>query len=82
MFICAACLFFDFAQCYYYITRKEAICKIISALAEFIVSGIHTNIDFQLKILRNRDFRNGNVDIGFYCGFNIVFIVNFIMYAN
>ena len=34
-------------------------------LAEFIVSGIHTNIDFQLKILRNRDFRNGNVDIGF-----------------
>ena len=45
--------------------RKEAIYKMISALAEFIVSGIHTNIDFQLKILRNRDFRNGNVDIGF-----------------
>ncbi len=46
-------------------TRKEAIAKMESSLAEFIVSGINTNIDFQLKILRNKDFLNGNVDIGF-----------------
>ena len=46
-------------------TRKEAIAKMISALAEFIVSGVETNIDWHLKILRNRDFRVSNVDIGF-----------------
>ncbi len=46
-------------------TRKEAIAKMISALAEFIVSGVDTNIDWHLKVLRNKDFKNANVDIGF-----------------
>lgn len=46
-------------------TRQEAIAKMIVALAEFIVSGIETNIDFQLSILRNADFQKGNVDINF-----------------
>ena len=46
-------------------TRQEAISKMIVALAEFIVSGIETNIDFQLSILRNPDFQRGNVDINF-----------------
>lgn len=46
-------------------TRQEAISKMIVALAEFIVSGIETNIDFQLSILRNPDFQNGNIDINF-----------------
>ena len=45
--------------------RKEAVAKMVSALAEFIISGIETNIDFQLKILRNKDFKAGNVDVGF-----------------
>ena len=46
-------------------TREEAIFKMISALAEFIIFGISTNIDFHLKILRNKDFKAANVDIGF-----------------
>ncbi len=45
--------------------RKEAIAKMLNALAEFIVSGVETNIDFHLKILRNKNFKAGNVDIGF-----------------
>ena len=45
--------------------REEAVAKMVSALAEFIISGIETNIDFQLKILRNKDFKAGNVDVGF-----------------
>ena len=46
-------------------TRDEAIAKMRWALAEFIVGGISTNIDFQLSLLRNEDFKKGNVDIGF-----------------
>lgn len=46
-------------------TRDEAIAKMRWALAEFIVEGISTNIDFHLSLLRNEDFRRGNVDIGF-----------------
>ena len=46
-------------------TREEAIAKMRWALAEFIVEGIPTNIDFQLSLLRNEDFKKGNIDIGF-----------------
>ena len=46
-------------------TRKEAIYKMISALAEFIISGINTNIDFNLKLLRNEEFMKSNVNIKF-----------------
>ncbi len=46
-------------------TRSEAIAKMRWALAEFIVNGIETNIDFQLSILRNESFKDGNIDIGF-----------------
>ena len=49
----------------YAATRDEAIAKMKWALAEFIVEGISTNIDFQLSLLRNEDFKSGNVDIGF-----------------
>lgn len=49
----------------YAATRDEAISKMKWALAEFIVEGISTNIDFQLSLLRNEDFKSGNVDIGF-----------------
>ena len=43
-------------------TRKEAIMKMRWALAEFIVEGIDTNIDFQLMLLKNPDFESGNYD--------------------
>ncbi len=45
--------------------RNDAIRKMKWALAEFIVEGVDTNIDFQLEIIRHPDFINGNYDIGF-----------------
>lgn len=45
--------------------RDDAINKMKWALAEFIVEGVDTNIDFQLEIIKNPEFRSGNYDIGF-----------------
>lgn len=45
--------------------REDAINKMKWALSEFIVEGVDTNIDFQLEIIKNSDFRSGNYDIGF-----------------
>lgn len=46
-------------------SRKEAIRKMISALGEVIIEGIDTNVDYQYEILQNKDFQEGNIDIGF-----------------
>jgi acetyl-CoA carboxylase biotin carboxylase subunit len=46
-------------------TRDEAIKKMRWALAEFLVDGIDTNIDYQLEILKDPDFINAKYDIGF-----------------
>ena len=46
-------------------TREEAIMKMKWALAEFIVDGVDTNIDFQLELIRNPDFEKGDYDNGF-----------------
>lgn len=46
-------------------TRQEAIMKMRWALAEFLVEGVDTNIDFQLSLLHNPDFEAGCYDIGF-----------------
>ena len=45
--------------------REDAINKMRWALSEFIVEGVDTNIDFQLEIIRNTDFKAGKYDIGF-----------------
>ncbi len=45
--------------------RDTAIRKMKWALAEFLVQGVDTNIDFQLSILRDEDYASGNTDIGF-----------------
>lgn len=45
--------------------RDEAIRKMKWALAEFIVDGVCTNIDFQINLIKNKDFEDGNFDIGF-----------------
>ena len=45
--------------------REDAINKMRWALSEFIVEGVDTNIDFQLGIIRNADFKAGKYDIGF-----------------
>ncbi len=46
-------------------TRDEAISKMRWALAEFLVDGVDTNIDYQLEILKDRDFNDAKYDIGF-----------------
>ena len=45
--------------------REEAMAKMRWALSEFIVDGVSTNIDFQLKLIRTEDFIDGNYDNGF-----------------
>jgi acetyl-CoA carboxylase biotin carboxylase subunit len=45
--------------------REDAINKMRWALSEFIVEGVDTNIDFQLEIIRNADFKAGKYDNGF-----------------
>ncbi len=44
--------------------RSTAIAKMKWALAEFLVEGVDTNIDFQLDILRDEVFVSGNFDNG------------------
>ena len=46
-------------------TREESIAKMKSAVAEFVVEGITTNIDFLLKILENENFKANNYDTSF-----------------
>ncbi len=46
-------------------TRKEAIAKMRWALAEFIVDGVETNIDFQISLIRDSVFEEGIYDIGY-----------------
>lgn len=45
--------------------REQAIAKMRSAIGEFIIEGIKTNIDFQYEILNNQNFRNGNISTHF-----------------
>lgn len=45
--------------------RDEAIAKMNSALGEFIIEGIDTNIDFQFEVLNNKNFVQGNYHTGF-----------------
>lgn len=45
--------------------REEAICKMKRALEEFVISGIDTNIEFQLEILYNEIFEEGSYNTGF-----------------
>ncbi len=49
----------------YAATREDAIMKMRWALAEFIVEGVVTNIDFQLDLLRDPHFEDGSYDIGY-----------------
>ena len=46
-------------------TREEAIAKMKWALAEFIVDGVDTNIDFQLELIKNKNFDEGDYNNGF-----------------
>ena len=46
-------------------SRNESIAKMKSALAELVIEGIQTNIDFLLKILENENFKTNNYDTSF-----------------
>jgi len=46
-------------------TRDEALAKMRSALGEFIIEGITTNIDFHHEILNQASFVEGNYDTSF-----------------
>ena len=46
-------------------TREESIAKLKSAVAELVVDGITTNVDFILKILDNENFKKNNYDTSF-----------------
>ena len=45
--------------------RNEAINKMKRALSEFVIEGIHTNIDLHLEILTNEKFISGDFDTSF-----------------
>ncbi|MDE7398077.1 MAG: acetyl-CoA carboxylase biotin carboxylase subunit [Oscillospiraceae bacterium] len=52
--------------------REEAIAKMRVALAEFIIDGVETNIDFHLRLIRNESFESGEFDNGFLNRVNIM----------
>ncbi len=52
--------------------REEAVMKMRVALAEFIIDGVETNIDFQLRLLKNENFERGEFDNGFLNRVNIM----------
>ncbi|MFQ5797511.1 MAG: acetyl-CoA carboxylase biotin carboxylase subunit [Bacteroidota bacterium] len=46
-------------------TRESAIDKMISALDEFVIEGVHTTIPFHLKVIQDENFRKGTFDTTF-----------------
>jgi len=46
-------------------TREDAIKRMTVALDEFIVEGIHTTIPFHKKVMKNKRFKEGNIDTRF-----------------
>ncbi len=46
-------------------SRKEAVCKMQSALGEVAIEGVDTNVDYQYGILHHADFLSGDINIGF-----------------
>lgn len=45
--------------------REEAISKMKRALLEFVIEGVETNIDFQLDILENKKYLDGDFNTSF-----------------
>jgi len=46
-------------------TRSEAIARMMRCLSEFEIEGIKTNIDYQMRIISNPHFRNGDLSTSF-----------------
>lgn len=45
--------------------RQDAIAKMRSALGEFVVEGVMTNLDFQYEILNHPKFKKGDFSTAF-----------------
>ena len=46
-------------------TRTEAIARMMRCLSEFEIEGINTNIEYQMQIISNPHFRNGELSTNF-----------------
>ena len=46
-------------------TREAAIDKMASALREYVVLGVKTNIGFLIRLMGDEEFRQGKIDTGF-----------------
>ncbi|MCH8014828.1 MAG: ATP-grasp domain-containing protein [Candidatus Dadabacteria bacterium] len=45
--------------------REDAIDKMASALREYVVLGVKTNIGFLIRLMNDEEFRQGKIDTGF-----------------
>ncbi len=50
-------------------TREEAINKMLRALNEYVIEGVHTTIPFHIQLLNDPEFRKGNFNTGFLDNF-------------
>lgn len=46
-------------------TREDAINRMLSALSEYVVLGVKTNIGFLIRVMRDPEFRAAKIDTGF-----------------
>lgn len=46
-------------------TREEAIQRMLRALEEFVIEGVHTTIPFHLRALNNNEFQAGRISTNF-----------------
>ncbi|MFT6147518.1 MAG: acetyl-CoA carboxylase biotin carboxylase subunit [Saprospiraceae bacterium] len=54
-------------------TREECIAKMSRALDEFIAEGVKTTVPFHQRLMKDKDFREGNFHTGFINTFNMDF---------
>ncbi|MFT4659964.1 MAG: acetyl-CoA carboxylase biotin carboxylase subunit [Patiriisocius sp.] len=52
-------------------TREEAINKMLRALNEYVIEGVHTTIPFHIQLLNDPEFRKGNFNTGFLDNFEL-----------
>ena len=45
--------------------REEAITRMERALSEYVIEGVDTTIPFHLQVLKNENYRKGNVTTAF-----------------
>jgi acetyl-CoA carboxylase biotin carboxylase subunit len=46
-------------------TRDEALSRARNALDHMVIEGVHTTVDFLAEVVRDEQFRSGDVDTGF-----------------